>query len=460
MASKMADDVSLASTSDGGTSPVIKDRVARHVDQLLTEMRREVPDDDVGIEMIAAFDAEEAQYNDAKTPEHALVFGVPTGACGDGVTEALPLDGANGVAPSAQLDGANGVAPPAQDSVEVAVMYTCTKCKLEKQIEGLAAPYNFICKPCNCKRSTCSQLFGYWPVEVFLMLPEEQQISFWRSGSRGKLQIQNALVNEVVSQREEEQRTSVGGKYLPLDVWERKGFDINKIKDDCKDTQEHAFFGTCYNVGLKKITKEDITKKVWKDLFKVGGEKDNFSPKRKKHTKKKNKKKNKKTSSSSSSLSSDSSVSSKPRVSPVEQRKIEAAQRKKAAAAIKEQERLEKVVKAAAEKAAKEADKARADEAKEKHKAAMETQNTYSRLFNAHAKLIADCHFVPMEKQASTDYEAAVGKITEGENLIVECLDTMKEKTPTPHEEVKLYLQSLRPVTSALAKLMAKKQRR
>jgi hypothetical protein len=284
------------------------------------------------------------------------------------------------------------------------------------------------------------------------MLPEEQQIAFWRSESKGRLQIQNALVKEVVSQREEEQRTSVGGKYLPLDVWARKGFDPEKIKNECTDTEEHAMFGTCYNVGLKTVTTDDITKKVWKDLFKACGDE---SPKKKKDTKKK-----KTRSSSSSSSSSSKASSSAPKLSVVEKRKAEAAKRKAAVAATKEQERLEKVAKAAAEKAAKEAEKNALIEAKEKQKIAMDAQATYSKLFAAHAKLMTDCHVVPMEKQSSTDYDTAMEKLAEGECIILECLDALKEKSEMPHEEVKVYIQSLRSVTSALAKLMPKKTRR
>ncbi len=129
-----------------------------------------------------------------------------------------------------------------------------------------------------------SQLFGYWPVDLFIALPEQQQVAFWRAETKGRLEIQNALVKEVVDQREEEERTSIGGKYLPLDVWERKGFDVAKIKAQCKDTEEHPLLGTTYNVGLKTVTRDEIKKKVWKDLFKLSGAE---SAKKKKDKKKK-----------------------------------------------------------------------------------------------------------------------------------------------------------------------------
>ena len=65
-----------------------------------------------------------------------------------------------------------------------------------------------------------------------------------------------------------------------------------------------------------------------------------------------------------------------------------------------------------------------------------------------------------MEKQTSPAYEAAMDKITEGENIINDCLDAMKDKTPPPHLEVTAYIKALRSVTSALEKLTNKRQRR
>ena len=71
----------------------------------------------------------------------------------------------------------------------------CSKCKLMKPVEGTAVHgIAFCCRHCNTKRSTLSQVFGYWPVSLFSCLPEPQQTAFWQSDARGKVEIQNALV--------------------------------------------------------------------------------------------------------------------------------------------------------------------------------------------------------------------------------------------------------------------------
>ena len=133
-----------------------------------------------------------------------------------------------------------------------------------------AAGPAFCCRACNTKRSTLSQIFGYWPVEMFKQLPEWNQTEFWRSDAKGKSAIQSALAKEVTDHRIEEERTSTGGKYLPQEVWERKGFSTAKILA-CQDTDFHELLGVTYNLGLKSKTKEEVKGKVWKDIFKAAG---------------------------------------------------------------------------------------------------------------------------------------------------------------------------------------------
>ena len=255
-------------------------------------------EDAVARDMMAAFDDVDAQ----KT-EH---LGVAGGAA----------ETAAGAAASAVLRSADESAPTQQESVGEAPLaallaeaptdeavaapatvetFICTKCKLERQVEG-SGPWS-VCKRCNCKRSTLSQLFGYWPVDLFTALPEQQQIAFWRAETKNRFDIQNALVKEVVDQREEEQRTSVGGTYLPLDVWEQRGFDVAKIKAQCKDTEEHPILGTTYNVNLKTVTKDEIRKQIWKDLFNASGAESAKKGKDQKNKKKQKNKKNKKNAS-------------------------------------------------------------------------------------------------------------------------------------------------------------------
>ena len=42
-----------------------------------------------------------------------------------------------------------------------------------------------------------------------------------------------------------------GGEYLPLSVYEKRGFDIDAIREKCTDTEEHPVLGTAYTVCIR-----------------------------------------------------------------------------------------------------------------------------------------------------------------------------------------------------------------
>ena len=201
---------------------------------------------------------------------------------------------------------------------------------------GATASAHFCCRACNTKRSTLSQIFGHWPIDLFTTLPESNQTAFWQSDAKGKQAIQNQLAKEVTHFRIEEERTSTGGTYLPQSVLEQQGFSPDAIRA-CKDTEMHPDLGMTYNLNLKTKTKEEFSQKVWKELFRAAGHEPSSSSKDKKKKKKKDKKKhskkkkNRSSGSSTSSSKSSSSSSSEPQpqlLNVAARRKEEALKRK------------------------------------------------------------------------------------------------------------------------------------
>ena len=39
-----------------------------------------------------------------------------------------------------------------------------------------------------------------------------------------------------------------GGEYLPLSEYEKRGFDVEAIRQKCKDTKKHPILGTLYRI--------------------------------------------------------------------------------------------------------------------------------------------------------------------------------------------------------------------
>ena len=51
-------------------------------------------------------------------------------------------------------------------------------------------------------------------------------------------------------QKTHSQKEGQKHKYLPLSVYAKQGFDVDKIRANCKDTMEHEVVGTCYRLDI------------------------------------------------------------------------------------------------------------------------------------------------------------------------------------------------------------------
>jgi hypothetical protein len=361
----------------------------------------------------------------------------------------VPTDGAVDALPAAST-------LPAADSGGGEVTCECSKCKWQKPVEnGFAARAgtSFVCKQCNCKRSTASQIFGAWPISLFAMLPESQQIEFWRDGGKGAQMIQRALVKEISEQRLEEERTSVGGQYLPRSVLKTQGYTDADI-DACDDTEEHKTLGTVYNMNIKTKSKDEVTRKVWKDLFSNSGK-----AKDKKKKKKTNKQKRKASSASSSSNDeSSSSSSSDGKKTPVQIRQEAAAKRKEELAAEKQVKKESKEAELAKARAAAAESKARGLEARLRQKEAVNQQALYSTLFSAHSALAMDLSLVPFDKHSEDKCKEAMETQARAEVLLAECLELMKAKASLDKEDVKAQTKACRLAQNEAVKLQSQKK--
>jgi hypothetical protein len=173
------------------------------------------------------------------------------------------------------------------------------------QVEKVTA--EDMCGPCNSRRASASKLFGKWPIESFKKLPEELQTEFWKGDGVGKDGVLEALAKTISSHRINTHTDMNQGQYLPLSVYERQGYDVERIKKECVDTEEHGLLGTTYRVDIHAIGSGEIKNEVEKeliDLAKVGGKRGRSVDKKKRQ--KKTSKKARKASSSTSSTSSSS----------------------------------------------------------------------------------------------------------------------------------------------------------
>ena len=219
-------------------------------------------------------------------------------------------------------------APPG--SLEVVF---CSKCKVEvspfkAQLLG-KSPGCWKCNVCNCKITQLHRRFGQWPPEEFQLLSEKQQAEFYQAVGQCHTarQVEEHAKLTLAKVIEERHLVGSGGEYLPLSVYDKRGFDTAAIEKHCKDKKNDPIFGLVYRVAIQRSdhVSENSTRHV-QELISAGRRKQEEREQTRfkvetqntandgalKKEKKKSKRKRDSSSSSSSTSSSDTSSSDSP----------------------------------------------------------------------------------------------------------------------------------------------------
>ena len=105
------------------------------------------------------------------------------------------------------------------------------KCYVRSKREG-----TWKCPGCNAKLGKLHRQFGSWPPTDIPLdadkLSETARHQFYAGLSKleGIGEIKAYALRFLENYRTEEQRALEGGEFLPLSVWEKRGFDIESIK--------------------------------------------------------------------------------------------------------------------------------------------------------------------------------------------------------------------------------------
>ena len=194
---------------------------------------------------------------------------------------------------------------------------TCSKCKRTYEIGN---GNKGTCKPCNNKRSLLSQMFGGWPCPLFDELTPDQQVAFWCADLKSKNALQVRLCEDVSKVREDIETKRVKGEYLPLSVYEKRGYPapmLEAIERNCPSRMDDTLEVTTYKLEISESIVDTIRKEVKSEVIgsrcnDLRGKLSHYaSPLKNMKKKKSSKKKSKKSASSSSGGSSKSSKSSK-----------------------------------------------------------------------------------------------------------------------------------------------------
>ena len=110
------------------------------------------------------------------------------------------------------------------------------------------------CSVCACKITQLHDVFGTWPTAEFKRMSDEEQAKFFKDcGAVRKRDDLAEFAKTVFETFTVEAKVYYdGGEFLPLTVWETRGFDSRLIEaaSDPSDIMEHPVLGITYRVSI------------------------------------------------------------------------------------------------------------------------------------------------------------------------------------------------------------------
>lgn len=155
----------------------------------------------------------------------------------------------------------------------------CSKCKMPVtatpvgRVTGKTSGTKLTCRQCH---NTVTMLYKRWDMTKisFRDLSDKEQTDFFLkakqlTASGDKLtvgKIQALLIRKMTEIERQTQETAVKGKYLPLSVWEKKGFDIVAIEQRA-ERQPSDLFGFVYRVPILELNFSHVEESVRESIM-------------------------------------------------------------------------------------------------------------------------------------------------------------------------------------------------
>ena len=172
---------------------------------------------------------------------------------------------------------------PAGTPVAAEAEGTCAKCKCQLPLTDMIErrscrkELRYCCKGCNAVQTQCQRK----GIQLQSVLSEEQLVSFFAEASlqrrdceEGRLSFMKSralLKRHMVEEARREVRDGWRGEFLPLSVWELKGFDTELIRTKA-EKEDHPVLGDTFRLDLHSISDEMLHASVEKRLTQLENE--------------------------------------------------------------------------------------------------------------------------------------------------------------------------------------------
>lgn len=146
------------------------------------------------------------------------------------------------------------------------LLNVCCKCK--EPICPLRAygksPATWRCSSCNVKCVGLYKKYGKWPTPQFNEFDEEEQTEYYKSIKNVSMtEAEKILVNRLIKKRRDWEENKHKGEWLPLSVWQSRGFDPEVIErtSDATNSKPDRRFGMLYRVFIETDARGMVTER-------------------------------------------------------------------------------------------------------------------------------------------------------------------------------------------------------
>lgn len=145
--------------------------------------------------------------------------------------------------------------------------YTVDPCAPGTRLVAKTPP-SWKCRKCNVKHVSLVRMFGKWPVESFSDLSPEVQQRFWAEPDASAAGVKKSVQKYISSRAVEVELARLEGQFLPLGVWRKQGYDVEKIKQSAR-RESHPVLGDVYQVKIKSTSLEKRKELVREHMAKM-----------------------------------------------------------------------------------------------------------------------------------------------------------------------------------------------
>ena len=146
---------------------------------------------------------------------------------------------------------------------------TCRKCgsPVEPTAKGtrfFTSTQEFQCSTCCCRHVGIIKVFGTLKFDEYNELDDAEKRQFFASLPTDYASLKKTLSDFIIKRRIESRRNSIVGKFLPLAVWAKKGYDSDAIEKAATsaDIEDHPVLGLTYRVKIRTSTDETEEAKI------------------------------------------------------------------------------------------------------------------------------------------------------------------------------------------------------